>query len=70
MNIKKDEDKQDEYKENNSEAPKRDESVINETEGEESLTDHLMPTNFPIKLINYVIVNISSCKQNIIEFGK
>ena len=32
MNVKNDEDKDDEYKENNPEDPKSDESLINKTE--------------------------------------
>ena len=52
---KKYEDKDDEWKTDNSEAPKCGESVINKTEAEEALTDCLMSINFPIKFIKYVI---------------
>ena len=51
MNVDKDEEKDDEYKEDNSEAPKIGEIVINKTEAEESLTDLLMTMNFPIKVV-------------------
>ena len=59
LNVKKDEDKDDEYKDVNSQGLKSDESVINKTEEEEALTDCLMSTNVPIKVVNYVIENIS-----------
>ena len=62
INIDKGEDKDDEYKEDNSEAPKNDEIVINKTESEEALTGHFMIMNFPTKVIQYVIVTVSLCR--------
>ena len=59
MNIDKDEYKDDEYKEDNLEAPKSDESAINKNEAENPLNDCLMLMNFPVKVIQYVIVTIS-----------
>ena len=55
---------------NNSEAPKSDESVINKTEVEKSLTDRLMSMNTLVEFIQYVIGTISSCEQKMIEMGK
>ena len=45
INVDKDEDNDDEYKEDNLEAPKSDESVINKNKIKEALTDRLMSTN-------------------------
>ena len=70
LNVKKNEDKDDEYEEYNSEDPKSDEIETNNTEEEEAFTDCLMSMNFPIKIINYVIGIISSCEQIMIEFVK
>ena len=70
INVNKDEYKDDKYKEDNSEYPKIDESVINKTEAEESLTDWLMSMNFPIKIIQCAIGNISSCKKKMIQLCK
>ena len=65
-----DKDMDDEYKEDNSEAPKSDENIINRTESEKALTDCLMSMNFPIKGIHYVVGTFISCEQNIIESVK
>ena len=70
MNVDKDENMDDEHKEDNLESPKSDESVIYKTESEEFLTDRLVSINVSIKVIQYVICNISSCGQNMIELGK
>ena len=70
MNVKNDKDKYDEYKEDYPEAPKSDESVINENEEEEALNYQFMSLYFPIQVINYVIGTIRSCNQNMILFGK
>ena len=64
--VIKDEDKDEEYKEDNSEAPESDESVIKQTKLEKALTYCLMSIHFPIKLIQYEICTISSCRQNMI----
>ena len=50
LNVKKDKDNDEEYKDENSEAQKSDEGLINKTEEEEALIDHLMSMNFPIKV--------------------
>ena len=69
-NVDKDEDKYNENKEDNSESPKIDESLINKTEVEKVVTDCLMKINFPIKFIQYVVGTIISCEKNMIELVK
>ena len=70
LNVKKNEDKDDEYKDDNSQSLKSDESLINKNEEEELFTYRLMLVNFPIKVINYVIGTISLCEQKMIKYGK
>ena len=67
INVDKDEDKDDEYKEDNSEAPKSDGIVTNKTEVEKEFTDCLMPMNFLIRAIQYMISTIIPCDKNMIE---
>ena len=66
LKVKNDEDKDDEYKDDNSQSHKSDESVINKSEEEESLTDLFISMNFPIKFINCMLVTISLCYQKIV----
>ena len=68
MSVKKDEDKDNEYKDDNLQATKSDENMINKVEDLPSEVDFVMSTNFPIKAVNYVMGSISLCKQNMIEF--
>ena len=70
LNFKKGEDKDNEYKYYTSQDLNSSESVINKTESEEALNDHLMTVNSSIKVVNNVIGNISLCKIYMIEFIK
>ena len=70
LNVKKDKDNDEEYKDENSEAQKSDEGLINKTEEEEALIGYLMSMNFPVKVNSYVIGNTNSSKRTMIVFGK
>ena len=70
INVEKQEDKDDEYKEDDPEPPKSEENIINKTEPEEEFTDSLMSMNSSIKVIQYLIVTISSGEKKTIELGK
>ena len=70
MNINKDEDMDDEYKYENSQALSINESLIDKNEAEESLTDRLMSIFFSINVINYVIGNTCLYEQKMIELEK
>ena len=65
LNVKKDDDTDGEYRDDNSQALKTYESVINKTEEEEALTDLLMSMHFMIKFVKYLMDTISLCKQKI-----
>ena len=64
LKVNNNEDKDDEYKDENSADLKNDESVINKTEEEEALIERLMSMNFQLKVVNYVMVAIILCEQN------
>ena len=59
MSVKKD----DEYKDDNSQALNSNKIVINKTEAEEALNDILMSINFSINVVNYVIGTTNSHKK-------
>ena len=58
----------DKYKDDNYQYLKSNVSIINKTEEEEALIERLISINLPLKVLNYVIGNISSCWKKMIEF--
>ena len=61
MKVNNNEDNDDKYKYDNSQALNSNESVIKKTEEEEALIKRLISMNFPLKVVNSVIGTISSC---------
>ena len=70
MNINKDRDKDDEYRDNKSQDLNSNAIVINKNEAEQAFTDRLMSMKFSMNVVNYVIVTINLFKQRMIELKK
>ena len=68
MKVTNNKDIDDEYKDDNSQALNSNESVINKIEEEEALIERLVSINFPLEVVNYMIVHIISCGKKMIEF--
>ena len=66
MKVINNKDIDNEYKYENLEDHNSNESVINKTKEEEAFIKMLMSMNFPLKVVNSVIGNISSCKKQMI----